>query len=293
MKVAITGSQGLMGRGLVEVFSARHEVFALSHADADITRIEALENVLARVRPDLVIHSAAIPDLDVCEADPAKGFLVNVHGTRNVIEAARKVGTAVAFISSDAVFDGKKNSPYGETDAAIPRTIYGRTKLRGERIVSSLPEHYIFRVSVLFGPGRTNFVEKGLRRIAQGQEYVVASDQLGCATYTVDAAKTILEVVEAERFGLYHLANQGECTRYELARQAATLAGLDPEKVFGVPSAEMGRRAARLPYAVMEMRELAAAGFSLPRRWEKALAAYIRRVKPEFISTESKAQSSG
>jgi dTDP-4-dehydrorhamnose reductase len=289
MKVAITGSQGLMGNGLVEIFRSRHEVFALSRADADITCAEAVQNLLARIKPDLVIHAAAIPDLDICESDPTKGFLVNVHGTRNVTEAARQVGAAVAFISSDAVFDGKKNSPYVETDAAIPSTVYGRTKLRGERIVSGLPAHYIFRVSVLFGLGKTNFVEKGLLRIEQGEEYVVASDQLGCATYTLDAARTILDVAEARRFGLYHLANQGVCTRLELAQTAARLAGLDPSKVVGVPSAQMGRKAARLKYAVMEMRNLDAAGFSLPRSWEEALGEYVNRIRASLEGAPAKA----
>jgi dTDP-4-dehydrorhamnose reductase len=275
MKVAITGAQGLMGHGLAEVFRARHTVFALGRSDADITSAEAVRTLFDRLRPDLVIHSAAIPDLDICEADPAKGFLVNVHGSRHVVAAARHLGAAVAFISSDAVFDGKKTSPYVESDAAIPPTVYGRTKLRGEQIVSALPEHFIFRVSVLFGPGKINFIDKGLQRIAQGQEYVVANDQTGCAAYTLDAARAMMGMVEAKRYGLYHLANQGACTRYELAQKAAELAGLNPERVIGIPSAQMGRRAARLKYAVMEMRNLRAVGFDLPRSWEEALREYL------------------
>lgn len=218
----------------------------------------------------------AFRTLDICEADPAQGFLVNYHGVRNVVEAARELGAGVAYVSTDAVFDGSKREPYTETDATIPKTVYGRTKLRGEQIVRTLPAHWIFRVSVLFGPGKTNFIDKGLRKLAAGDSYPVAADQIGSATFTLDAAEKILEVIEARRLGLYHLSNQGACSRYELAVKAAELAGLDPSKIIGKPDAELGRRAPRLKYAVMALDALQTAGFGLPRPWEEALAEYVR-----------------
>lgn len=276
MKVAITGSAGLFGHGLVKVFSSRHTVFPLTRADADITNTDSVRAIIERLRPDVVVHSAAIPDLDIADADPARADLVNVQGTRHVAEAAQGVGAKVAYISTDAVFDGTKRTPYVESDRPAPLTVYGRTKLGGEMVVRALPEHWVFRVPVLFGPGKVNFIEKGLRRIAAGEPYVVASDQQGCAAYTVDAASKIMEVVESRRCGLYHLANQGICTRYELAQQAAMLAGLDPAKVVGVPDGQMGRRVPRLKYSVMEMAALKAAGFSWPRSWQESLAEYVR-----------------
>ena len=275
MKVAITGAAGLFGRGLVTAFSSRHAVFPLTRADADITHAESVRAALERIRPEVVVHPAGIPDLDIADADPARAHLVNVEGTRHVVEAARAVRAKVVYISTDAVFDGKNTRPYVESDRPLPITVYGRTKLGGEVIVQTQPEYWIFRVSVLFGPGKTNFVEKGLRKVAAGEPYVVAGDQEACATYTLDAAYKIMEVVEARRYGLYHLANQGACTRYELARRAAELAGLNPGNVVGVPADQMGRRAPRLKYAVMEMAALKAAGFSLPRPWPEALADYV------------------
>ncbi|MFB3923980.1 MAG: NAD(P)-dependent oxidoreductase [Terriglobia bacterium] len=275
MKIAVTGAAGLFGRGLVQVLSKQHVVFPLTRADADITKSEEVRAAMRKASPDVVIHPAGIPDLDVCEADPAKGFLVNYHGVRNVVEAAREIGAGVAYISTDAVFDSSKRSPYTESDATIPNTVYGRTKLRGEQAVKTLPAHWIFRVSVLFGPGKTNFVEKGLRRLAAGESYPVAADQMGSATYTPDAAAKILEVIQARGYGLYHLSNQGACSRYDLAVKAAELAGLDPKKVIGKPDSEMGRRAPRLKYAVMALDGLKAAGFDPPRRWQEALAEYV------------------
>jgi dTDP-4-dehydrorhamnose reductase len=285
MKIAITGAAGLFGHGLVAVFATRHTVFPLTRAEADLTKPEEVHAVFAERRPDVVVHPAGIPDLDICEADPAKAYLVHVHATRHVVEAAREVGAAVVYISTDAVFDGKKSTPYTESDPTLPPTVYGRTKLRGEHIMQTLPAHWIFRVSVLFGPGKKNFVENGLRKLATGETCVVAADQVGSATYTVDAAQKIKEVVEARRYGLYHLSNQGVCSRYELARHAAELAGLDATKVIGKPSSQMGRRAVRLKYAVMAMDALQNAGFAPPRPWQEALAEYVRALP--FLSPKA------
>jgi dTDP-4-dehydrorhamnose reductase len=279
MRVAITGAKGLFGHGLVEAFATRHEVFPLTRAEADITDAEAILAALERIRPDLVVHPAGIPDLDLCDADPANAFRVNVEGTRNVAEAARRLGAALVHISTDAVFDGRKTTPYVETDPTGPITVYGQTKLQADLAAKALERCWIFRVPVLFGPGKTNFVEKGLRKLAAGEQYKVASDQMGCAFHTVDAGLKIMEVAESGRYGLYHLANRGACTRYELACAAAKMAGLDAAKVIGVPDALMQRRVPRLKYSVLAMEALQRGGFSLPRPWQESLADYMRTVK--------------
>ncbi len=234
---------------------------------------------MQEIHPDLIVHSAAIPDLDICEADPDRAFLVNYQGTCNVANAANRIGAGLVHISTDAVFDGKKQSPYVETDPTAPITVYGRSKLQAEQAANSVERHWIIRVSVLFGPGKTNFVDKGLRKIAAGEDYKVASDQMGNATLTTDAGLKIMEVVEAGRCGLYHVANQGTCSRLELARAAAELAGLNPAKVIGVPDAQMHRKAPRLKYSVLEMAALKTGGFSLPRPWQEALAEYVHTIK--------------
>jgi dTDP-4-dehydrorhamnose reductase len=281
MRIAVTGSTGLFGHSLVQVFCRRHSVTALTRAHADLTDRARVRVAINDARPDVVIHPAGIPDLDICEADPALALAVNVEGTRHVADAAREAGAGVAYISTDAVFDGLKQTPYIETDTTNPPTVYGRTKLLGEEIVRGLPNHWIFRVSLLFGPGKTNFVEKCLRAIAADKEYLATKDQLGSATYTLDAASKIMEVVEARRFGLFHLSNTGACSRVEIARRAAELAGLHSGKVIGKSMDEMGRRAKRLKYAVMEMNALRRAGFAPPRPWQEALAEYVRTWRSE------------
>lgn len=280
MNFAVTGATGLFGHGLVAVISKRHTVFSVGRAEADITKFEEVRALFQKLRPDVVVHAAANPSPDACETDPAQAFLVNVHGTRHVAEAAREVGAGLAYISTDAVFDGESLTPYVETDRAVPPTVYGRTKLRGERLVAALPRYWIFRVSVLFGPGKANFIDKGLREMKAGQPYVVARDQTASALYTLDGAEKILEVVERGPSGLYHLTNQGTCSRYELARYAAEKAGLDISRLAGVPADQMGRPAKRLKYAVLEMRALKEAGFSLLRPWQAALDEYLGRLLP-------------
>ena len=275
MRIAITGSAGLFGHGLVLAFATRHEVVPLTRADGDITDADAIRAALERARPDLVVHPAGIPDIDRSEADPEMAMRVNYQGTQNVAAAAGAVGAGLIHISTDAVFDGAKTTPYVESDATAPITAYGRSKLQAEHAAATLGRHWIFRVPVLFGPGKINFVEKGLRKLKAGEAYQVASDQVGSALHTVDAGLKMMEVAEAGRCGLYHLANQGSCTRYELACKAAELAGLNPAGVMGVPDAQMQRRAPRLKYAVMEMRALRNAGFAPPRPWQEALADYV------------------
>jgi dTDP-4-dehydrorhamnose reductase len=279
MKILITGAAGLLGHGLVQVIRKGHEVFPLTRAEADVTDAGAVRAVFKHYHPELVIHTAAIPDLDICEEDPERAHLVNEEGTRHVVEAALGVSAAVAYISTDAVFDGLKSTPYAESDATNPPTVYGRTKLLAEQIVRNVTAHWIFRIPLLFGPGKTNFVEKGLRNLANGERFIAASDQIGGTLYTLDAAQKLMEVVASKRYGVFHLANAGACSRLEIARRAAELAGEDLSRVIGKKGSEMGRRAVRLKYAVMDMQALRQAGIAPPRSWEEALAEYIHSLQ--------------
>jgi dTDP-4-dehydrorhamnose reductase len=277
LKIAITGAAGLFGRGLHLALESEHEVVPLSHADLEITNSAGVRSVLARIKPDLVVHTAALPDIDYCETHPDEAHRVNVEGTQHVATATAAVGAGLVHISTDAVFDGKKAAPYLETDTTNPISVYGRSKLDAELAVQEYERHWIFRVSVLFGPGKANFVSKTVARVRTGQKHLVASDQLGSATYTLDAASKILEVVKAKKYGLYHLCNLGPCTRMKLAEQAVVDVGMNPEMIEGVPGETMGRPGPRLKYAVMEMHALREAGFESPRPWQDALKEYLAK----------------
>jgi dTDP-4-dehydrorhamnose reductase len=251
----------------------------MTRATADLTDLNAVRRALTINKPDALIHTAGIPDPDLCESEPERAFQNNVIATRNVVTVARELSFPVAHISTDAVFDGAASSPRIETDGVGPVSFYGKTKLLAEQEVTALSQYWIFRISVLFGPGKDNFVDKGLRALRQGHTYTVASDQVGTATYTMDAASKILAVMESGHYGLFHLCNQGACTRLELARRAAELAHLPIENIVGKPMAEMQRKAPRPKYSVMEMKALADAGILLPRHWKDALAEYVAEIE--------------
>jgi dTDP-4-dehydrorhamnose reductase len=276
VKIAVTGAAGLFGKGLVQVFREQHEVVPLTRQDGDITDGLRMRELLERTRPEVIVHPAAMPDVDECEKHPEQAFRVNAEATRQLVEIARGIGAGFAFISTDAVFDGKSRRPYVETDPVNPPSVYGRTKLAAEEMVRRYDRHCIFRVSVLFGPGKANFVNKGLCKAWDKEPYVVASDQLGSATYTLDAAHTMLRVFDAGLNGTFHLCNEGECTRYDLARKAVELAGLDASVVVGKLMGEMKRPGPRLTYAVMEMKALKEAGIERPRSWQGALEEYVK-----------------
>lgn len=276
MKIAIAGAAGRFGRGLQLALQQKHTTYPLRHADFDITKADEVDRVLTRIYPDVVIHAAALPDIDYCETHPEETEWVNVEGTRNVMRAVAHLSAGLVHISTDAVFDGTKGAPYVETDRTNPISVYGRSKLAAEQVVKGYEKSWIFRVSVLFGPGKENFVSKAIEQVRAGVVHKVASDQLGSATYTLDAAQKIIEVVAAKAYGLYHLCNVGPCTRMDLAKQAVRDAGLDTELVQGIPSASMSRPGPRVNYAVMEMAALRDRGFEAPRRWQEAVSDYVK-----------------
>ena len=284
LKIAITGASGLLGAGLVRVLGMKHEVFGLTREHADIRNLTSIRSAIAQLHPTVVIHCAGIASPDVCETDPELAFAVNVEGTRNVLRATQAAGASLAFISTDAVFDGRKRSPYEEDDPPNPLSVYGRTKLEGEQMVAADSGNYVFRVCVLFGRDKIDFVSKGLRAAARRENYVVASDQYGTATYIDDAALAMLRVIEMQAFGVYHVANSGECTREDLARTAVEMAGLNPKAIVGCTLMDMKRPGPRVPYSVLSTRALAEIGAAPLRSWQQALLEYIALVAPQFPS---------
>ncbi|GAC1440325.1 MAG: dTDP-4-dehydrorhamnose reductase [Terriglobales bacterium] len=276
LRIGITGANGLLGKGLGQILKKRHHLFLLTRSDADLTNIDQVMRALRSLHLDVLIHTAAIADPDICEINPKQALEINLGGTANLVTAAKELGFALALISSDAVFDGSKQKPYIESDTTHPLSVYGQTKVAAENeLKMRLHRQWIFRVSVLFGPGKVSFVDKCLKALEEGKTCVAASDQIGSATYTLDAAEKILEVVEARRYGTYHLSNSGECSRLELFRHVASLAGLDATRVIGKTLAQMERPAPRPRYNVMKMEALEKAGLLLPRNWKDAVRAYF------------------
>jgi dTDP-4-dehydrorhamnose reductase len=233
----VTGAGGQLGRALAESF-ADSELVALSHKHWDVT----LPPPAGLDAADLVLHAAAWTDVDAAEADPQGAAAVNVGGTQN----AASLGPLV-YYSTDYVFDGRKSSPYTESDAPNPLSAYGRSKAHGEAAAGS--EAWIVRSSWLFGPTGRNFVRTMLRLGREREEVAVVDDQRGSPTYVGHLAEATKKIVTLPH-GIYHVAAAGDCTWAEFAEAIFEEAGLDC-RVRRISTAELARSAPRPAYSVL------------------------------------------
>jgi dTDP-4-dehydrorhamnose reductase len=252
----VTGAGGQLGAALREVFP---EADARTRAELDVTQPFSAE-------ASLVLHAAAWTDVDGAESDPAGAELVNVGGTRNVAA----LGVPVVYFSTDYVFDGTKREPYLESDEPRPVSVYGRTKLEGEREVR---DGWIVRSSWLFGWTGTNFVRTMLRLGAERDEVSVVADQRGCPTYVGHLAEAMRDVLELPQ-NVWHVAAEGECTWAEFARAIFEEAGLST-RVREITTEQLGRPAARPAYSVLRSEREGAP--RLPH-WREGLRACLARL---------------
>lgn len=254
MRVLVTGSSGLLGLTLIEVFNNSHEViptFATKRVfeqalHMDICDEEEVRRVLRQVRPEVIVHAAAMTDVDGCEVDRECAWLTNVVGTENLAKEARELGCKLIYISTDYVFDGKKGM-YTEEDKPNPINYYGLTKLEGEKKVMEHCEDYlIIRTSGLYGwhPYRQNFVTWLIKELEAGKVVKVVEDQYYSPTYTAELAKILLKVVNRDEQGLIHVAGE-RLSRLELAGLVAVVFGLDSTHILPVSREAIGWRANR------------------------------------------------
>ena len=266
-RVLITGAGGQLGRALQQVF-AGDDVLALTHADWDVTQPPSPE--LSRAEWDLVLHTAAWTDVDGAEADPQGAAAVNVGGTA---QAAALRAPLVTY-STDYVFDGRKTSPYLESDAPNPASAYGRTKLHGEAAAG--PGAWIVRTSWLFGATGHNFLRTMLRLGEERDEVAVVDDQRGCPTYVGHLAAATRELVDGDLpRGLWHLAAGGDCTWADFAEAIFEEAGLACG-VRRIATAELRRPAPRPAYSVLRSERLGAP--ELPH-WREGLRACLAEIR--------------
>jgi len=236
-KVLITGANGQLGHELVRAsIASGYEVVATSHQTLDITDESAVELAIRTARPDVVIHAAAWTAVDACESDPEKALLVNGTATKYVADAAHAVGAHVVYISTDYVFDGNKNSPYEEDDAPNPQSVYGASKLAGERALGATDA--IVRIAWVCGFYGANMV-KTILRLAEQPQLKFVDDQIGNPTFADDAAAMIVRLAAEKRSGTWHVTNQGDVSWYEFAREVLIAGGFDPDKVAPIKTHEL------------------------------------------------------
>ncbi len=276
MRVVITGASGQLGQAFQKAFAPEHEVIALSHADIDLARPECVEQLVA-TGAELVLHPAAYTNVDGCAREPDRAYRVNGLGTRYIALACRRLDAALVYVSTNEVFDGTAREPYREYDRPAPINPYGWSKWVGEQAVRELvPRHYIVRVAWLFG-GERNFVRTVLRLAAERDELRMVADEIGSPTYAPDVAAATLRLVERPYYGTYHLVNEGQCSRYELAAAVLRRAGRGGVALRPIRLAEYRRDSRVPPYT--PLRNIAAADLGIVLRpWEEALADYLDRL---------------
>ena len=304
MRVLVTGAGGQLGldvadalRGLVPPGGAAGdratgrlgsrspcEVIALGHGALDVADRGAVATALEGTRPDVVVHAAAWTAVDACEGDPDRAFTVNASGTRHVVEAARRVGAHVLYVSTDYVFDGTLARPYVEWDSPNPVSVYGRSKLGGELELG--PQDCVVRTSWVCGARGANMVRTVLRLAAEPGGLRFVDDQHGCPTFTADLAGVVAALATDRRPGVFHVTNAGPTTWFAFARRVLEVAGEDPERVAPISTAQLDppRPAPRPANSVLDNAAMRHGGMPPLPPWEEALERLVGAVSREHGS---------
>lgn len=247
MRIFVTGGEGMLGQSVCRQFRLRHDLIAPSHTELDICDDCAVRQQVTQARPDWVLHLAALTDVDLCQQKPDLANQVNSVAVAKLAAVCQALQTSLLLMSSIAVFDGHKSSPYLEDDLPTPINVYGQSKWQAEQIAAALPRHLIVRSGWLFGggPADKKFVSKILSLAQQRRQLSVVDDKIGSPTFTDDLALGLERLLLSGQRGVVHLVNSGSpVTRFQLAAEIVRLAGLTPD-LIPVPSTHFPRLAPR------------------------------------------------
>lgn len=273
MKIFITGADGQLAKSIAEVY-AKEDIFLATRDLLDVTDGKKVSDMLSEHSPDIIFHFASLTRGDECARDPDGAYLVNVGGTKNVVAACRRVGATLCFVSTNEVFDGKKETAYVESDMPNPITVAGKTKHEAEQIISKgLEKHFIVRTSWLYNEWSHNFLHAILEKAKKEEEVSLVDDEVSSPTYSFDLAQAIKILVTTKQYGLYHLVNEGEASRLQFAKKMFDVRGLDP-KIIPVGLNEFKRLSAPPLYSPLKNMKASALGITLPK-WENALERFL------------------
>jgi dTDP-4-dehydrorhamnose reductase len=278
LRILVTGGDGQLARAIARRGEG-HAIVLLDRARLDVTA-DGAAGAIGDERPDVVVNAAAMTDVDGCEREPAAAFRINAVGARNVAAGAERAGAAMVQISTDYVFSGGLGRAYAESDVPDPISVYGASKLAAEHLVrAACPRSYVVRSAWLFGLGGTSFVTRILDLAAERASLNVVDTEVGSPTFCDDLADAVLRLVETGRFGTYHLANAGECSRFEFARAILDAAGRSD---YPLRRADTYVREARPPgYAPLATHAAARLGIRLPP-WRDALTRFLALRQESF-----------
>lgn len=277
MKVLVTGVKGQLGYDMIRHLNERKiECKGVDLEDFDLTDHDAVMAAVSAYAPDAVVHCAAYTAVDKAEEMQDACRAVNVGGTRNIALACRAVGAKMIYLSTDYVFEGEGTEPFEPDSPKRPINFYGLTKLLGENEVTGLLDRYfIVRISWVFGLNGRNFVKTMLRLGKEKESINVVSDQIGSPTYTYDLAALLCDMLESEKYGIYHATNEGFCAWSDFAAAIMKEGGLAC-RVNPIPSSEYpAAKAARPANSRLSKEKLVQAGFSRLPTWQDALHRYM------------------
>ena len=282
MRVAIVGADGQLGSDAAKAFAESGDiVFPLTHEDIEISAIDSVRAALRELKPDLIVNTAALHQVERCELNPKRALEINASGSHNLAMVSQELGASLMQISTDYVFDGAKGTPYEETDAPCPLNTYGITKLAGEHFVRTAVErHFILRTSALYGTnpcrgkGGLNFVDLMLKLGKERGKVRVVDNEEVTPTSTAELARQMVQISHSGNFGLFHATAEGSCTWYDFAREIFSLAGLSVKVEIADPS-EFPSKVPRPTYSVLENAALKARGLNCFRPWQEGLRQYL------------------
>ena len=281
-RVAVVGAKGMLAHDLLEVLEPSMgadgiEVWTEDLPEFDITDDEAVKRFVAKCRPEVIINCAAYTDVDGCETHREQAMAVNATGVGNLARAANAVGAKLVHVSTDFVFDGIKDGAYREEDPAAPLSVYGTSKLEGERQAQQARDHIIVRTAWLFGVAGKCFPKAILKQARAGKPLRVVDDQRGSPTHALDLAEAMWKLVEADAHGTFHAAGSGSCTWFEFAEEICRQSGLRVE-IEPIESQELARPARRPANSVLDSSRLTElTGFAFPS-WRQSLGIFLERL---------------
>lgn len=278
MKLLVTGYKGQLGYDIVNECKKRSiEAVGVDIDEMDITNAVQVEEVITSGHYNAVIHCAAWTAVDAAEDAIDKCRLVNKTGTENIANVCKTLDIPMMYFSTDYVFDGQGTNEWKEYDERHPLNVYGQTKYEGELAVEALPKHFIIRISWVFGVNGKNFIKTMLRLGKERGAVSVVDDQIGSPTYTYDLARLCVDMIQTDKYGIYHATNEGICSWYDFACEIFKQARMDV-KVSPVDSTVFPAKAKRPANSRMSKDELDKNGFQRLPTWQDALTRYLKEI---------------
>ena len=280
MKVIVTGVKGQLGYDVVRELKKRSydDVLGIDFDDLDITDSQSVKEVMKKENPDVIVHCAAYTAVDKAEDNEALCYDVNVNGTKYLVDAAKTHDAKFVYISTDYVFSGDKDGLYNIDDIPNPKSVYGQTKYLGEIETLKHSKHFIIRISWVFGKNGNNFIKTMLRLGNERNELNVVSDQVGSPTYTYDLSRLIVDMIETDKYGIYHATNEGICSWYEFASEIFKQADINID-LKPIMTSQYPTKAKRPRNSSMSKQRLVDNGFNLLESWQDAVKRYLKEIE--------------